>query len=190
MANPDSRKVEAEPHDTQSRRVLDHAYRSWWKTLCSGIARQFGAGPPDPEEAVQTAFEKFAKLENPSEIADPRAWLFSAARNYVLDHYRRKKIRDAGETTLEIMEIGAATSIFDAERVLLGKESLAIVERTIRDMPPLKRDVMALHITQDLRSTEIAHIVGRSDTRVRQLVAQGMAELMAVLQNDETDGSD
>jgi RNA polymerase sigma factor (sigma-70 family) len=188
VANSDSRKIEHGPRDTMSRRALDDAYRRWWKILRTSIARRFGAGPPDPEEAVQSAFEKYAKLDNQEAVADPLAYLYVAARNHVLDYRRHLAVRSAAAATIEAMEIGGGSSVLDAERVLIGRERLAIVEKTVREMDPRRREVMTLLIVHDLKSTEIARRIGISDTRVRQLVAQGMAACLAALNAGEEGG--
>ena len=76
---------------------LDALYRNHFPELCANIRKSFGSGPPEPEDAVQTAFAKFAKLENPAAVRAPRAFLYIAARNVILDHKRSAKVAHAAE---------------------------------------------------------------------------------------------
>src|SRR5262245_47845841 len=74
---------------------LDALYRECFGGLVARIRSTFGSGPPEPEDVVQSAFVKFAALENRSGVADPRAFLYVAARNLVLDFKRNAKVSNA-----------------------------------------------------------------------------------------------
>lgn len=60
---------------------VERLYRSYSESMRRYIAKAFGAGPPDPEDAVQAAFEKYAALENRADVLNPRAFLMASARN-------------------------------------------------------------------------------------------------------------
>jgi RNA polymerase sigma factor (sigma-70 family) len=190
VAQSDSHKFEPEPHDVSSRRTLDRAYRSWWGELCRVIERQFGPGPPDPEEAVQSAFEKFAKLEDPASIANPRAYLHTSSRNYVLDQKRRAAVRLTTQKNLQILESGETSSEIDSERVLIAREELAMVDAAVRDMEPRRREVLIMHSVHGLTFTEIGKRLGVSERRVRQLMASALALCAAAIDPAETSETD
>lgn len=71
---------------------FEQAYRQYWSKLCKYVNTKFGPGPPDPEDVAQLAFTRYAALENPAEVKNPRAYLYSTARNIVFDHYRKGKV--------------------------------------------------------------------------------------------------
>ncbi|SEH14961.1 RNA polymerase sigma-70 factor, ECF subfamily [Sphingopyxis sp. YR583] len=175
MSNPDSKPLEPEPHDSQSQRTIDAAYRQWWKSLVNSVGRQFGAGPPDPEEAVQAAFEKFSKLAKPEDVADPQSYLYVSARNYVLDQRRRTAVRNSALDIVELMEEGDAPANYDTERVYIGREHLAIVATTLDAMDERRREVMTMHVIDGLPYAEISRRMGVSETRVRQLMASALS---------------
>lgn len=183
MAQSDSRRFETTPHGTPSQRIVERAYRSWWGELCRTIERHFGSGPPDPEEAVQSAFEKFAQLGDPAAVANPRAYLHTSARNYVLDWKRRAAVRAGIQPTLEIIE--GTPAEFDSERVLIAKEELAAVEQAVRNMEPKRREVLLLHSLHGLPFSEIAARLALSETRVRQLMASALALCAAATGADD-----
>ncbi len=186
MGKSDSRRIEPEPRDVTSRRVLERAYRTWWPELCRTIERQFGAGPPDPEEAVQAAFERFAKLENPAAVENPRAYLHMSSRNYVLDFKRRAAVRLAARDTIDVIENSGTPAELDSEHVLMMREELEIVHRAVETMEPRRREVLIMHSLHGVPFSEIAKRMEISETRVRQLMASALAICAAAAQGDES----
>ncbi|MBY8821834.1 RNA polymerase sigma factor [Sphingomonas colocasiae] len=176
MAKPDVHQFDPAARGDRSRAAVEHAFRTHRADLCRAIERQFGAGPPEPEEAVQSAFESFAKLDTPETVSNPRSYLFIAARNFVLDQRRRAKVRLAARDDVELIQSGDTPANLDTERVFIAKEHLAIVGATLDGMEPKRREVMTLHIVHDLRYVEIARRLGISETRVRQLMASALAQ--------------
>lgn len=163
---------------------LDSLYRQHRPLIVRHIEHRFGVGPPDPEDAVQAAFERFANLEDRSQVEDPGAFLRQTARNFVLDHHRAQKVRTA-HASLEY-DIGTRTDDLDAERVLSSKERLAILDRVIRAMDPRRRDVLVMNRIQGLSCAEIARRLGCSQT----LVKMRLAEAVAVCQRALRDADD
>jgi RNA polymerase sigma factor (sigma-70 family) len=170
----DVQKVERDTPRRASRGVVERAFTDWHMSLIRAIARQFGSGPPDPEEAVQAAFAKFAKLENPEVVDDKRAYLFMSARNYVLDYRRRAAVRSAAQSAVEILAEGDAPANLDIERVFIARERLAIIDSTLAAMEPRRREVMTLRIVEGLGYSAIAARMNLSESRVRQLAASAL----------------
>lgn len=171
MANSDVRKVERETPGRPAAGAIERAFLQWHAILIRAVTRQFGLGPPDPEEAVQTAFTRFANLDDPDTVIDTRAYLFTVARNYVLD-YRRKAARHlAAQGTVEILAEGDGPANLDTERVLIARERLAIIDSTLASMDPRKREVLVLRMVDGLGWVEIAERMNLSVTRVRQVLA-------------------
>lgn len=189
MAKPESHQFEPAPRNDPSRAAIEHAFRTHRGDLCRAIERQFGAGPPEPEEAVQSAFENFAKLDAPEAVGNPRSYLFIAARNFVLDQRRRAKVRVSARDDVELLQSGDAPANLDTERVFIAKEHLAIVGATLDRMEPKRREVMTLHIVHDLRYVEIARRLGISETRVRQLMASALAQCTLAINASDKGGA-
>jgi RNA polymerase sigma-70 factor (ECF subfamily) len=163
--------------DTQapnSAPSLDALYRKHAKEISVFIARTFGAGPPDPEDAAQAAFAQFAALSEPEAIGNPRAFLFRSARNFVLDYRRRQSTqrRYADELGENLADPPAQQ---DQQRVLEGKERWAAVMTAVHTLEPRRRKVLIWHALHELTFAEIAHRLGVSKVRVRQLFAEAIA---------------
>lgn len=159
-------------NDVERSNELDKLYRHHRDTVLRYILRTFGAGPPDPSDVVQAAFEKFVGMDNRADIANPRAFLIASARNYVFDQRRRFKVRvDYAE---DVRSTGGETDDFDPERVLVAKEQWRLLERAIHEMDDRRREVLIMNRLHGLSSAEIARRMGCSATLVKMLLAQAL----------------
>lgn len=156
--------------------AVDAVYRSYWAELCGYVRRTFGAGPPEPEEVAQGAFVRFATLARPDEVANPRAFLYTCARNIVLDHQRHERVRERTAGDLALLIGDGPAEVPDSERVSSARQRLEIVEATVRAMRPHRRKVLVMHAIHGLNYSEIARRLGLSQTRVTQLFAAAVAE--------------
>lgn len=155
---------------------LDRMYRTYRAELCRFIKCQFGPGPPEPEEVVQAAFVRLAALVRPEEIVNPRAFLYTCSRNVAIDLRRRLRTQNAAIEAELTTEIGDRPANLDTERVLLGREQLAIVEATVRGMEKKRRRVFIMHVIHEMGYSEIARDMGLSEARIRQLMASALEQ--------------
>jgi RNA polymerase sigma-70 factor (ECF subfamily) len=151
---------------------LEGLYRRYSNALRRYVARAFGAGPPDPEDVVHAAFEKYACVEDKAQVANPEAFLKITARNYVLDQRRRAKVRsDHAAETLCLSDEG---DDLNAERVLSAKERWDILERAIRSMDRRRQEVLIMNRIHGISFAEIARLQGFSPSLAKQLFAQAL----------------
>lgn len=155
----------------EHRRVLATLYARHWKEIVAYVARAFGQGPPDPEDAAQSAFAQYAALSEPERILNPRAFLYRSASNFVLDFKRRARTRAKFEVGPEAALIMGGANEFTPERVLSGKERADILERAVMMLKPRQREVLILNRIHAMSYAEISRAKGISETEVRRLVA-------------------
>ena len=159
------------------------AYRRYRDALHRYVVRHFGLGPPDPEDVVQVAFEKFHQLDEPEAIDNPYTFLIRCSRNYVIDQRRRAAVRTsyANQT--------AATSDgidhFDAERVLSSKERWEAVARAIAALDDRRREMLLMNRVSGLSCAEIARRKGCSVSLVKLLVAEALVACRDALRPGE-----
>jgi RNA polymerase sigma factor (sigma-70 family) len=169
-------------NDAERGSELDKLYRHHRDSVLRYTLRTFGAGPPDPSDVVQAAFEKFVGMENRTDIANPRAFLIASARNYVFDQRRRFKVRiDYAE---DVRSTGGETDDFDPERVLVAKEQWRLLERAIQGMDDRRREVLIMNRLHGLSSAEIARRMGCSATLVKMLLAQALVLCQRALKEE------
>jgi RNA polymerase sigma factor (sigma-70 family) len=161
--------------------AFETLYRDYWAELCRKLQRNFGSGPPDPEDVVQAAFAKFAALKNPSDVLNPRAFLFATARNIVFDHKRQQKRHFdyargvlAENSTLNLDES-------TPERVYIHSERFAIVRRTIEKLPEKQKVILNLHRNHGRTYQQIADETGWSYGDVYRQMESALATLTDAL---------
>lgn len=164
-------------------RLLVDIYHTSWPRLCAYLRKTFGAGPPDPEDVAQTAFCKFAALEDPHAIKNPHAFLITTARNIVFDHYKKAKTR---HTHLQNItdDLSAGHNAFDdltPERVILGKEECNILRHTLKSMSEKRRELLILHRIHGMSYVELSQHTGLSQTTVKYHVAMAFSECLTAM---------
>lgn len=156
------------------RRWLRDLYARHFAELCHHLRRTFGNGPPDPEDVVHGVFAKLTAMPAPEAIDNPKAFLYAAARNAVVDYHRRAA-RQASYAADQRLT-GEQSSDMTPERILLGKDNLARMEAAIRAMPARQRECLLLHRVHGLGFAEIGRRMGLSDTGVAKIVRKAMEE--------------
>ncbi len=88
------------------------------------------AHPQDAEDVVQTVLVKAVDKRSPESVQALANWLFSVARNQVIDYYRARRPRDAVLNTVaeELAEDTAGQAPELALREALGRSLRALME--------------------------------------------------------------
>ena len=160
---------------------LDALYRDHFAELCVNIRKSFGAGPPEPEDAVQTAFEKFAKLKNPGAVRDARAFLYIAARNVVLDHKRSAKVADAYIAEQIALDHELKLEGITPERVVVSKERFDILVEAMRALPQKQQVILAMSRFEGKSYAQIREETGWSAGDISRNMNAGISALVIAL---------
>jgi RNA polymerase sigma factor (sigma-70 family) len=156
--------------------LLDDLYRRYWQELCHYLKSRYGDGPPEPEDVAQATFAKFASLQQPTDIENPRAFLYRVANNLVTDEYRRKATREkylTEETQLEQINKSAEP---EPESVLMMSEMNLSLEAALLELDTRERDFLLLHRIQKLSYTEIAQRSGMSRNGVKAVIVKALGK--------------
>lgn len=167
---------------------IDVLYARYWTELCHYIRRQFGVGPPDPEDVAQETFIKFASLENRHTIDNPRAYLYRTAHNVLIDERRRLTLRN--KITGDIEEALNVSDDRTPERVLVGKERLDVLTRTLLAMSDARRRSFLLNRLHGLSAAAIARMTGYSESAVKKHIGLALSNLEAALTASERAAAD
>ena len=115
-------------------------------------------------------------------------WMFTIARNLMIDHTRRRvmvSLDEAGENDTKReaerpMEIAADTpSPFDHFQ---SREQAAHVGQALLGLHPLYREVLVLRFHEDMSLEEIAHVSSAPLSTVKSRLYRGMAALRPALE--------
>jgi len=171
------RKPGAGPSDTR----LDVLYRDHFTELCANIRKSFGAGPPEPEDAVQSAFAKFASLENPEKIRDARAYLYIAARNVVLDHKRTAKVANAYIAEQIALDHELKLEGITLERVVVSRQRFNTLVAAMRTLPRKQQVILAMSRLEGKSYSEIRKETGWSAGDISRNMTAGISALVIAL---------
>ena len=114
------------------------------------------------ELAEDVTHDCFLSLIRQPEKFDPqraalRTYLYAAARNLVMKHFRSQ----GRETAIDdLSEHPAAPRREEPLRRLLDEELVSKVKEAVADLPPLQREALVLFEYEGLPLTEIAEVVG------------------------------
>lgn len=107
--------------------------------------------------------------------ADFRIWLFTVARNRVIDHRRKQGRRPAIAALDEDVDApGPADVAVEAIDALSVRQAMAIL---VRELPKAQAEVIVLRVLADLSVEEVAQITGRSAGSVRVLQHRALRKL-------------
>lgn len=128
-------------HTTMQFKKIDDLFREHWLDVCRLLHKSYGSGPPEPEDVAQEAFSRFAQMNNPEKIHDPKAYILKIAINITLKSIGHLcKTREFITEQLLIDEEQVDT--FCPERILQGEQSIEIIQKATKQLSNKQRDIL------------------------------------------------
>jgi RNA polymerase sigma factor (sigma-70 family) len=144
-----------------------------WASVRPDLVRFLTRRTGCADTAEDIAQELWLKVERPAqERGDPRSplsYLFRAAANAALDWHRRERVRgnaDADDLASVVDEQPSA------ERVAAGRQSSAVFEAAIAELPPKCRQAFLLCRVEGLTMREAGRRMGVSERTVENHLAK------------------
>lgn len=161
---------------------IDALYRRHAAELANSLKKTFGAGPPEPDDVVQATFAKYASLDDPVRIKNPRAYLYATARNIIRDHKRRQQRNDA--FIAEALHGAGIANLEEItpERVIVERERLAIMAATLKRLPRKQRTVVAMSRLDGRTYEEISRATGWSLADISRQMTMAMRTIADALE--------
>ena len=112
------------------------------------------------------------------------AWLFTIARNLVIDWQRQKKMQSLDALTDP--EQGAPMEFADEDdpsplHLVLKGEEEATLQASLQQLHAIYREVLLLRFQEELGLAEIAAVLGAPISTVKSRLYRGLAELRGLL---------
>lgn len=117
---------------------------------------------PDLRQDVYIRVYEAAKLSPPTSA---KAFLFSTARNLLIDRVRRSRIVTI-KSVGDFAELNVLTEEVTPERQLTAGQELERLARAFRRLPPREREVIWLRRVDELPQKEVAQRLGISEKTV------------------------
>ncbi|WP_158965374.1 RNA polymerase sigma factor [Paraglaciecola sp. L3A3] len=141
-------------------KFFNQLYQQYWSELCAKLHARFGPGPPDPEDIAQQAFCKYSELCDQHRIENPKAFIYTVARNLFIDQFRR--IDKQQQVIDQIFEELDIDPIFEdsAEQSALQIERNTLIEQAISTFSDKQKQLMTMSIIEGKSYRQIAKETG------------------------------
>lgn len=133
------------------------------------------------EEVVQETWLRVRLLSPPPAVDNPRAYLFKVAANLAIDHLRSEKARSR-HISAESVPQDIPNGMPSLDTVIDYQQRLAVLRKTVDELPPRCRQVFMLHKFEGWSHAEIASRMGISRSMVEKHIIRGLAHCRDRLQ--------
>lgn len=166
------------------RSMDDHDSRlAWFKTMIlpheAALRRHLrnrGIAATDVDDLVAEAMARAYQIEDRDRIVYGRSYLFSIARNLILDAARRHKVV-AFHTFADLEALNLRDEGASVESATIARDELRRLQKVVERMPPRPRQVFLLRRLDGLRVDEVADRLSLSVSTVEKHFARAMALL-------------
>lgn len=143
-------------------------------------------GAVEPEDLVGEVFLQVVRDLTGFEGGEPqfRGWIFTIARNRVIDDHRRRRRRPYDSTAPDAISLIGETG--DVEAEALASLGDAEVRELLTRLTPDQRDVLFLRIIADLPVEQVADVMGKRPGAVKALQRRGLSRLEEILDSSVT----
>lgn len=134
--------------------------------------------------AALTSLHRFEDRATPADgegASTFRVWLFRIARNVVAN--RRRSVRRHPTASLEAMPDIADS--WDVENAAMVRADAGAAWRAVGRLPADRRRALVLRFVDQMTTTEIAGILGRSEAAVRVLIHRALRSVARQLADEE-----
>ncbi|MCS6624519.1 sigma-70 family RNA polymerase sigma factor [Roseibacterium beibuensis] len=145
--------------------------------------RKRACNEQEADDLVQEVFVRLAAREPAASMDHAEAYIFQIAANLLRDRARRQATRSAADRALEAKG-GNSFEEISPERVLLGKQRLALLERVLGELPERTRVVFLLHRFEELKYAEIATRLEISVSSVEKHMMEAMRQIKTRFERD------
>lgn len=149
------------------------------------VLEKSGHGQATSEDVTQEVFLRILGAEKLQQADNPRAYLHRAAKNLVVDHYRREKI-SAIDVISEQRYLELEDDAPGPETIISDRQQLNVLQQQLATLPPQMRKAFELYRLHDLTISEVAEQLELSVTRTWTLIRQAYMQLRSAL--DDVNG--
>lgn len=162
---------------------LDQAFIDHQQTLQVFLYKSVGSRD-DAQDLLHDCYVKLVKSPNAPESAErTRAYLFTIARNLVIDLFRRRSVNgydyNIDTTSLELHD-----TAITPERSLELNQELQCLKQCIQGMPEMTRHIFLLNRFDEMTYPQIAKALGISTRTVERRMREAMTLLSKSIEVD------
>lgn len=137
----------------------------------------------DADDLTTTVFlkalEKFHQYDRRNPFA---SWIFRIAHNTFIDYLRKKKEYPLEPTSWVFEE---SDETWQPERQVLDKEQIEFLHEKLSRLTGDQRDVLTLRYFADLKISQVAEVLGKSESAIKMIAFRGMKQLQQLVKGCE-----
>ncbi|MGD1956979.1 MAG: RNA polymerase sigma factor [Sphingomonadales bacterium] len=175
---PEGRAQHLSPPENQA---VSNLYGDYRDELSRALRASYGNGPPDPDDIAQDAFHKVLARGDLASIDNLKAFLWRTARNLVINAKRQADVRSRYDYEIENLVFASKGYDSSPETVIEAREQLAIINETLKTMPPTRSRAFILHRFDGLTAAEVGRKLGISRPAASKHIARAAADLSAAI---------
>ncbi|MDO6507712.1 sigma-70 family RNA polymerase sigma factor [Colwellia sp. 4_MG-2023] len=169
--------------------TIDTLFRDHWLDVCRLLHKCYGSGPPEPEDVAQEAFSRFAQMNNPQQIHDPKAYIIKIAINITLKSIGHLcKAREFITEQLQIDEDQVDT--FCPERILQSEQRIHVIQKATEQLTDKQRDILMRARIKGQTYAQIAADTGWSLADICRQLNTAMSVLEAIDEETSSNNND
>ena len=129
------------------------------------------------EDLTQNVFERMIRYRNSfNETHAFKSWIFQIARNVRMDHFKKNKIKVAGE--VDVQQVGLMTS--SVTEKIENKELLGNLEKAMLHLDKDQQELLLLTRFQKLKYAQVAEMMNTTEGNVKVKVHRAIKDLRSV----------
>lgn len=129
------------------------------------------------QEVFIRGFDKIERID--VENNNPLTYFFTIARNLLTDSYRLKRIETIAEEEAEKYLVHND----NPEKKYIETEDTAQLMKALKQISDLEAEVIILKFLKNFNNSEIAKLLDKTESAVRQLQSRGLKSLKKVYEN-------
>ena len=135
------------------------------------------------QDLASEAFLRFWQtLDSPTQINNPRAFLYQIVRNLVIDHYREKG--QAQFVPFENIVVKDLNPGIDLEKQAILTSDMQEIHQALTGLKQEYQDAIIFYYLDEFSVPEIAEIMNKSENAVRVTIHRALNSLRALINND------
>lgn len=137
-------------------------------------------------DLFQQLAEKLLRKEQPSDkpVDNETAYLYRAARNEVISHFRSEQSRARYEQ--DYMETSASNDSYNVEEAALARQKVQQLNTTLKQLPPLTQEIFWRYRIDGQRQKDIAEALDVSLSTVEKHLANASSTMRQSLRQTDT----
>lgn len=133
------------------------------------------------EDITQDTFIKaYKNINTLHTISKAKSWLFSIARNLVIDHVRRESLLKIISIPINIIKSPTESPESEHDKKERNKELFCALYK----LKPIYRDIIYLRFIEELSIKETAEVLNIKESKVRVDQHRGIKELKLILNKE------